>query len=259
MLGRYPPGSTFKVVSALALLEHGVQPDAALSCPPTVTVSGKTFRNAEGEVLGSVPFHSAFAHSCNTAFVGQAAKVDQQQLADAAGSLGLGLPDADPSGTDALGATAFGGQVPVGGDPVEHAAQMIGQGKLLVSPLAVARMSAAVAAGRLMPARLVLADDARPAPGPALPQAPVTALRAMMREVVTGGTATVLKGLPGPPVSGKTGTAEFGSGNPPPTHAWFTGYRGDLAFAVVVEGGGFGGAVAAPLAGRFLQTVPPAG
>lgn len=255
MLGQYPPGSTFKVASALALLEHGERPDDPVACPPTVTVSGKTFRNAEGEVLGTVPFHSAFAHSCNTAFVGSASKVDEQQLADAAGSLGIGLPEADPLGTSGLGATVFAGQVPTDGDPVQHAAQMIGQGKLLVSPLVVARMSAAVAAGRLMPARLVLADDA-PAPGPALPQAPVTALRSMMREVVTAGTATALKGVPGGPVSGKTGTAEFGSGNPPPTHAWFTGFRGDLAFAVVVEGGGFGGKVAAPLAGRFLAQVP---
>ena len=49
---------------------------------------------------------------------------------------------------------------------------------------------------------------------------------------------------------GKTGTAEFGSGNPPQTHAWFIGYRGNLAFAVIVEGGGVGGRVAAPLAAR---------
>ncbi|HYT25530.1 MAG TPA: penicillin-binding transpeptidase domain-containing protein, partial [Actinomycetota bacterium] len=56
-------------------------------------------------------------------------------------------------------------------------------------------------------------------------------------------------------VAGKTGTAEFGTGNPLPTHAWFIGFRGDLAFAVVVEGGGVGGEVAAPLAGRFLAAL----
>jgi cell division protein FtsI/penicillin-binding protein 2 len=57
-------------------------------------------------------------------------------------------------------------------------------------------------------------------------------------------------------VAGKTGTAEFGNGNPPPTHAWFVGYRGNIAFAVVVEGGGVGGRVAAPLAAKFANSLP---
>jgi cell division protein FtsI/penicillin-binding protein 2 len=56
-------------------------------------------------------------------------------------------------------------------------------------------------------------------------------------------------------VHGKTGTAEFGNANPPQTHAWFTGYQGDLAFAVVVEGGGFGAKAAAPLAAAFLTAL----
>ena len=74
-----------------------------------------------------------------------------------------------------------------------------------------------------------------------------------MRAVVTDGTGTALKGVPGPPVHGKTGTAEFGTRNPPDTHAWFTGYQDDVAFAVVVEGGGFGAKVAAPIAADFLE------
>ena len=69
-----------------------------------------------------------------------------------------------------------------------------------------------------------------------------------------GGTADGA-GLP-PGTFGKTGTAEFGSGNPPATHAWFIGYHGNLAFAVIVEGGGVGGRVAAPLAAKFLNAVP---
>ncbi len=58
---------------------------------------------------------------------------------------------------------------------------------------------------------------------------------------------------------GKTGTAEFGSDNPPKTHAWFIGYRGNLAFAVIVEGGGVGGRVAAPLAANVPRTRSPSG
>jgi cell division protein FtsI/penicillin-binding protein 2 len=76
-----------------------------------------------------------------------------------------------------------------------------------------------------------------------------------MRAVVTAGTGTAAN-VPGGPVYGKTGTAEEGSGNPPATDAWFIGFRGDLAFAVVVPGGGVGGQVAAPIAARFLQAAP---
>jgi cell division protein FtsI/penicillin-binding protein 2 len=67
---------------------------------------------------------------------------------------------------------------------------------------------------------------------------------AKLRGVVTNGTGTALLGIPGGPVSGKTGTAEFGTEDPPQTHAWFTGFQGDIAFAVLVEDGGFGGKVA---------------
>lgn len=77
----------------------------------------------------------------------------------------------------------------------------------------------------------------------------------MARLVVTEGTATVLRDLPGEPVSGKAGTAESGSQVPPQTHAWFAGYSGELAFAVLVEDGGFGGAVAAPLVVELLRAL----
>ena len=79
-------------------------------------------------------------------------------------------------------------------------------------------------------------------------------LREFMRLVVTSGTGTAAN-VAGEPVYGKTGTAEFGTRQPPQTHAWFVGFRGDLAFAVLVEGGGFGGEVAAPLAARFLRAL----
>jgi cell division protein FtsI/penicillin-binding protein 2 len=74
-----------------------------------------------------------------------------------------------------------------------------------------------------------------------------------MRGVITHGTgASALGGVPGE-VIGKSGTAEFGGGDPPPTHAWFIASRGDLAVAVLVEHGSSGGAIAAPVAARFLN------
>jgi cell division protein FtsI/penicillin-binding protein 2 len=75
-----------------------------------------------------------------------------------------------------------------------------------------------------------------------------------MRVVVTNGTGTATE-LPGQPVYGKTGTAEYGSGAHPKTHAWFIGFRGDIAFAILIEGGGVGGKVAAPVAARFLRSI----
>ena len=75
-----------------------------------------------------------------------------------------------------------------------------------------------------------------------------------MRAVVTSGTGTALASLPGF-VAGKSGTAEYGGGDPPPTHAWFIAFRGDLAVAVLVENGRAGGEVAAPIAARFLSEV----
>jgi cell division protein FtsI/penicillin-binding protein 2 len=71
---------------------------------------------------------------------------------------------------------------------------------------------------------------------------------------VISGTGTALAAIPGE-VAGKTGTAEYGSGNPPPTHAWFIAFRGDLAIAVLVEKGRSGGSVGAPIAARFYQAL----
>ena len=271
LLGQYPPGSTFKIVSSMALLGAGVTPDTPIACPATINVGGRTFQNAENEVLGTVPFHRDFADSCNTAFVGSSTKISQKTLAATAKSMGYGV-QAD------LGVPAFTGTAPSGGDAVAHAATMIGQGKVLASPLTVAGTAAAVDAGVYYPPRLVLNDDGasagastepsaqstadggsgtvrtpEPTGGVPLPKERVAALRAMMREVVTSGTGTPLRAAAGGPVSGKTGTAEFGSGNPPKTHAWFTGYQGDIAFAVVVEEGGFGADAAAPIARDLLN------
>ncbi len=80
-------------------------------------------------------------------------------------------------------------------------------------------------------------------------------MKDLTAEVVRTGTGTGAA-VAGQPVAGKTGTAEIGGPEPDRTHAWFIGYRGNLAFSVLVEGGGVGGRVAAPLAARFLTAAP---
>lgn len=245
LLGQYPPGSTFKIASALALLRQGTKSTDTVACPATTIVDGKSFKNAEAHVLGPVSFSTDFAQSCNTAFVNSAGRINQQQLHDAARDLGyepyqLGVASADV-------------EVPTDGTAVEHAAAMIGQGELLVNPLSVAVSAASVASGRHVIPRL-LTD--RPVPsGAPLDSGQVQALQALMRNTITSGTGEALAASPGGAVFGKTGTAEYGSDIPPQTHAWFAGFQGDVAFAVLVEDGGFGAQTAVPVAAQFLAAL----
>ena len=244
-----PPGSTFKMVSALGLLDAGaVTADTKVPCPPTFAVQGKPFKNATGKGLGTVPFRVNFAQSCNTAFAFLAPQLGGEGLSAAGASVGLG-------GTWDLGVDAFSGKVSTGGSAVERAAAAFGQGTTVVSPLAMASATAAVVHGQWQqPKVLIDPVPANPAPaGPALKATSAQPLRTMMREVVTSGTATALADVPGGPVFGKTGTAEYGDKDPDKTHAWFVGWQGDIAFAVFIEQGGSSGASAVPIAERFLR------
>jgi cell division protein FtsI/penicillin-binding protein 2 len=250
LTGEVPPGSTFKMVSALGLLtKNEVTPDAIVECPQTRTVDGREFKNADGEVLGRVPFHTDFAKSCNTAFVGLAPKLGADGLASAAGSVGLG-------GQWDLGIDAFSGKVSTGDSATELAAATFGQGTTVVSPIAMAGATAAVARGKFQQPRLVLdpAPQHPAADGAALDATAVKSVQDMMREVVTGGTGTGLRNVPGKPVFGKTGTAEFDDGSDA-THAWFVGWQGDIAFAVLVQQGGAGAEAAVPIVQRFLTAL----
>lgn len=247
LTGRYAPGSTFKVVTAGALLERGLDPDEVVSCPATTTVDGRAFRNAEDAELGDVPFRTVFAESCNTAFVDLAADLAAEDLRDAARDFGLGHEGR-------LGVDAFTGDVPPTEGGTDQAAAAIGQGRILASPFAMADVAASAARGAALPPSLVVdADEQGPDPEPLAPEV-AAALPELMREVVTAGSGRAVADVPGDPVHGKTGTAEFGSGDELGTHAWFIGWQGDVAFAVLVAEtpDAFGGRVAAPIAADFL-------
>jgi cell division protein FtsI/penicillin-binding protein 2 len=245
LAGGYAPGSTFKVVSTTALLRDGLNPNDTVACPPTITVGGRRFKNFEGGAAGAVPFAQDFAVSCNTAFISLTGRLPADALQRTARDFGLGRKVRLPLPVAAS-------QVPPGADRVERAAAMIGQARIVSSPLQMAGVAATVADGRWRAPRLV-SSDPHTAAAP-LSGAVVGTLRTLMRRVVTAGSGTALAGVPGT-VIGKSGTAEFGSGNPPRTHAWFIAARGDLALAVLVERGRSGGSVAAPIAARFFSAL----
>lgn len=246
-----PPGSTFKMVSALGLLDAGkVSLDGKVNCPKTLSVPGRPpIKNSHDFALGSVPFRVDFAKSCNTAFASLANDLGDGGLATAGRSLGL-------EGEWDLGVDAFSGKISTGGSAGERAAAIFGQGTTVVSPLAMTAATAAVAHGQWQQPKVLL-DPAPAAPaaaGPQLKAASVEPLRTMMREVITGGTGSALRDVPGEQVFGKTGTAEFDN-NPANTHAWFVGWQGDVAFAVFVEKGGDSTTSSVPLAEKFLRAM----
>jgi cell division protein FtsI/penicillin-binding protein 2 len=252
LAGRYPAGSTFKTVTATALLTHRtVTADSIVDCPGTTVVYGKQFQNENKFDLGKVSLQTAFAHSCNTTFTALTEQLDFGALADAAGQYGIGAEWKLP-------VDSFSGSVPTPKDDAEKAADAIGQGRVEVSPLAMALVAAGVKRGAVVAPALVHGIAAAPKDGSKPEGPPITvmpALRSMMRAVVTEGTARDLLTLPGAPVSGKTGTAEYGTDIPPRSHAWFIGYRDDLAVAVFVQDGQSSHTTAVPIARTFLAAL----
>ncbi len=243
--GRYPPGSTFKVVTTTALLRDGLKTTDTVACPATVNVGGKRFENYDGlGALGNVPFRKDFTESCNTAFITRAGKLGPDALTQAAASFGL------TSGWD-LGVPSFAGSVPTSTSPIDQGAAAIGQGRVLMSPLAMASVAATVASGTPRTPRLLM-DEAPSETGESLPEAET--LRELMLATVREGTANVLQ-IAGEEIGAKTGTAEYGSGDQAGLHAWMIGFTGRIAFAVIVEDGVSGSKTAGPVARRFLLAV----
>ncbi|AZM49070.1 hypothetical protein DMB38_27725 [Streptomyces sp. WAC 06738] len=266
LTGRFPPGSTFKTVTAAALLDGGLAAGDRVPCPAAAHVAGQRFENqGEFDLPPGATFAEAFAQSCNTAFVGLRDDLDERTLTRTARAFGIG-------GTWQVGAATFDGSVPAAEGENDKAAAMIGQGRVEASPLVMASVAATVKDGRFR--QPVLVPDAVDEPY----RAPETLdartygqLRSLMRDVVTEGSGSALAGLPGRPHA-KTGTAEFGTRNTPPqragrarevpprTHAWMIGYLegADLAFSVLIEDGGSGGKDAGPVAADFLRAAAPA-
>ncbi|TDE95795.1 penicillin-binding protein [Occultella glacieicola] len=292
-VGQYAPGSTFKIVTLLALLRSGLELDDTVSCTETVTVDGREFSNYPGYPaagLGDITLETAIAHSCNTALIAEADRIGTADLAAAAASLGLGA-------TPELGFPSFLGSVPTEAAGTLHAADLIGQGQVLASPLAMATVAASVAAGSTVQPFLLNLPEGEPsaegedasAPGDeaatdgaaatdeqgatdedaATDDATDATGDGTADEIVplTNEEAAQLRAAMRAVVSYGTATqlsglpgeevgAKSGTaefGDADQTHAWMIAYQGDLAVAAFVEVGAYGSATSGPLISAFLQ------
>jgi penicillin-binding protein A len=265
----YPPGSTFKVVTAAAALENGVSMNQELPSPTVYDVpqTSADIRNFGGSSCGAdtLTLTEALEISCNTTFAALGVELGSEKLAAEAEKFGFNRP----SPYQLPAATSV---IPPDQDVPATAQSAIGQRDVRVSPLQMATVAATIANGgeRMGPfvARQVVSDKGSVVKrfegedfGQEIPERVAGDLRDMMLQVVESGTGTAAQ-IPGLEVAGKTGTAQHARGKDP--HAWFIGFTGSgdrqIAVAVVVEEGGdagseaTGGRTAAPIAKAVMET-----
>ncbi|MGA2146990.1 MAG: FtsW/RodA/SpoVE family cell cycle protein [Bryobacteraceae bacterium] len=256
--GQYPPGSTFKLVTAIAALRANpglthrtylchTLPDGR--CGNTITGWNRPIKDDIGDrAHGTLDMGQAIAVSCNAYFAQLGVHdVGSDRLADTAARLGIDTGDIREL-RKALPFAAYG------------------QGPVLISPFKMARVAATIAAGGRMPEGRWISGTANPRNDPpldVLPAAQAGFLAVSMRRVVTEGTARNAMAGATIAFAGKTGTAQLEEGMP---HSWFAGfapYDGDvsrrIAFAVVVEHGGYGARVAAPVAREVMEAAAQLG
>lgn len=273
--GLYPPGSTYKIVTALAGLESGVMTkDTVVNCPGSVTFGGQKFRCWKSGGHGNVRLHRALSESCDCYFYETARRLGIDRLAEAGKALGFGAVH------DLGVAPEKGGVVPdpawksqaflrpwLGGETLMAG---IGQGYVLTTPMQLALMTARVASGLAL--KPVLVRDTARAPFAKLPFSDehLALVRSGMEAVVNDDNGTGKRAaLASVRVAGKTGTAqvaristEVANADLPRAqrdHSLFVGYAPAeapaYAVAAIVEHGGNGGLTAAPLVRDVLAAL----
>nr|WP_122012975.1 penicillin-binding transpeptidase domain-containing protein [Maliibacterium massiliense] len=258
--GKYPPGSTFKLITATAMLEHPeLVPNATYDCSGQTTINGQVIRCYNSERHGHLDLASAISKSCNGAFATWAQGLGMDVMMQTAEKYGFNdeflFKDC----------TVYDSQFAAMQTPNDLAWAAVGQYKTLMSPMHACMIAASIANdGVMMEPRLldhVTSTSGRThAKGSERVYKTVTdagtanQITEMMRLGVESGTARGA-GIAGVKVCGKTGTAEVGEGITP--HGWFVGFIDDAsapyAVAVVVDNGGTGNSAAAPIAKALLQ------
>ncbi|MBL7495273.1 penicillin-binding protein [Frankia sp. CNm7] len=241
------PGSTAKIISAAALISHGVlTASTPVECPAVYTVQGISYHNDKGESEpASTPFSYDFAQSCNNAFSQWWQQESDGRLASVAKEyFGLNQP-----WDIGLGEAATYYNQPAGASGSELAQNLFGQGHITASPLAMASVAATVANGTFK--QPILLPGAPQIAAKPLPADVDAQLKTMMRAVVTQGTAAGL-GF-GPTVHAKTGTADVDNQGQP--NSWFVAFDSakDVAVACLVLDAGYGDEFAAPEVQHFLS------
>jgi peptidoglycan glycosyltransferase len=272
----WPPGSTFKVVTATAAIDSGkFTPNSLVNGDSPKTISGVPLQNDNNQSFGSIDLTKALTYSVNTVWAQVAEHVGRPTMTDYMKRFGFyAKPPLDyPAG--ALRASVpidFHGHVLPPGSPNEDIGRIgIGQGGLLVTPLQMAMVVAAIANnGVLMKPHLVarvVDPDGRTVKtidpsvyNQVMKPSTAQALSQMMRRVVEEGTGTPAQ-LGGISVAGKTGTASIGVNGSGLTEPWFIGFapadnpKVAVAVTIAKTQGGFGGTVAAPIAKALIQTL----
>jgi peptidoglycan glycosyltransferase len=276
--GRYPPGSTFKVVTAAAALDSGAYtPDSMIDGKSPITVSGVPLANDANEQFGPITLSQALTQSVNTVFaqvaehVGRATMTKYMQRFGFYAKPPLDYPpdEIHPSRPYPPGSSLH--PYPPGSPKEDIGRIGIGQGGLEVTPLQMAMVAAAVAnGGKLMTPHLatrVVNQDGQTVEtihpsvyNQVMKPSSAAELAQMMRKVVEEGTGTPAQ-LGNISVAGKTGTAQIGAPGTNLTEPWFIGFapigNPKVAVAVTVDQtqGGYGATVAAPIARDVIQTL----
>ncbi|MDO4303981.1 MAG: penicillin-binding transpeptidase domain-containing protein [Bacillota bacterium] len=261
--GLYPPGSTFKIVTALEYIREN--PDTwqnySYQCTGSITRGEDRIQCYHGSVHGSVSFTRSFAKSCNTSFANIGLSLDRSSFENTLNSLLFNqeLPVAFTSGISRVDVT----------EDISDADMMqvsIGQGTTSITPLQLNMITCAIAnEGVLMKPYLIdyvqnsagnkVKEFSPSAYGKLMSKEEADILKQLMEDVVEEGTATRLKGL-SYTAAGKTGSAEYGTVKGD-SHAWFTGFAPaddpKIAVTIIIEGAGAGGDYAVPIAKRIFD------
>jgi penicillin-binding protein A len=273
----YPPGSTFKVVTAVAAIDSGkFTPTSVLSGRSPITISGAPLSNFAGEQYGDVDLTTALTHSINTVWAQVGERIGQRTLFKYMRRFGFNSrPPLDYPSDQMRSSGAFDGRrLLTERDAVDVGRIAIGQERLEVTPMQMAMVASAVAnRGRLMRPQLwdrLIDPDGRTVrrmkpsqQATVMSTRTAAAVAGMMANVVREGTGTAAA-LSGINVAGKTGTAQVGAspcgGGAGLSQAWFIGFAPveapRVAVAVTVERTtGQGGTIAAPIAARVMETI----